>query len=88
MKGGHLTATKLQLAEFAKHFLIPVGTSLCFVSLLLNRFDTGLSFVGASLLGIRTLAFKVYGDIDFLLPSHITFPRFVVRLVPLNIGIP
>ncbi len=34
---------------------------------------------------ISTLAFLVYGDVDFLLPSHIAFPRFVVRLVPPNI---
>ena len=75
--GGLSAAFILQLAKIAKHFFVLVSASL---------FCTGLfpSFAKEFFRFICTLTFKVHGDIDFLLPSHIAFPRFVVRLVPLH----
>ena len=74
-KSGLSTASKLQLAEFTKHFLVSVSTSFL-------RMGLFPSFAKEFFRFICTLAFKVHGDIDFLLPSHIAFPCFIVRLVP------
>ncbi len=81
----------LKFPEIAEHLLVLVGTSFsfissgfCRVSLLLNFVSTILRLEITPFSIICALAFLVYGDVDFLLPSHIAFPRFVVRLVPLH----
>ena len=73
------TILRLEITPFSIICAIP-----CLEKALLCIICTIPCLEKALLCIICTLAFLVYGDVDFLLPSHIAFPRFVVRLVPLH----
>ena len=69
------TSLKSQFPEIAKHLLVLVSTSFFFVG-------TSFCLIGSGFFLVCTLAFKVNGDVYFLLPCHVANPRVAVRLVP------
>ena len=62
-----------------ENLLVLVSTGLLFVC-------AGFGLVGTTLLSLSALAFFVHHVIQFLLPSHIALPCFVVRQIPLPLA--
>ena len=59
-----------------KDLFIPFSTGFRFIG-------TRFCFVSTAFLRFGAFAFLIYHVIQFLLPSHIAFPCFIVRQIPL-----
>ena len=68
---------------FLENLLVHVCTRLFFVSTRLLFIRTSFSLAGALFGCFSAQALIVHQVIQFLLPSHIALPRFVVRQIPL-----
>ena len=73
----------LKKPVFLENLLVHVCTRLFFVSTRLLFIRTSFSLAGALFGCFSAQALIVHQVIQFLLPSHIALPRFVVRQIPL-----
>ena len=76
----------LKKPVFLENLLVHVSTRLFFVSTRLLFIRTSFSLAGALFGCFSALALIVHQVIQFLLPRHIAFPRFVVRKIPLPLA--
>ena len=63
-----------------KNLFIPFSTGLGFIG-------TGFFFVSTTFYRFGAFAFLIYHVIQFLLPSHIALPCFIVRQIPLPLAL-